>query len=124
VLLGEPPMPEVNQSHFYEYDIRHIGVMCSINVSLSSIHRVWIESPLSVTGLFLSFSFFPPSLSGSRGKRSDQGGGELVFGPKDPWTQILSLFHSCHSAPPSLSLHQLYSAAILTLRASPATPPL
>lgn len=28
-------MPEVNQSHFYEYDIRHIDVMRYINVSLS-----------------------------------------------------------------------------------------
>lgn len=114
-------MPEVNQSHFYEYDIRHIDVMCSINVSQSSLQQVWIESPLSVTGLFLSL--FPPSLplSWSRGEGSVQGGGELVFGPRGPWTQILSLFHSCLSAPPLPS--PLHSVAILTLRASPATPP-
>lgn len=89
-------MPEVNQSHFYKYDIRHTDVMSSINVCQSSTQQVWMESLPSVTGLFLSL---PPSLSGSRGERSVQGGGELVFGLGGPWTQILSLFHSCHSGP-------------------------
>lgn len=52
---------------------------------------------------------------GSRGERSVHGGAELVFGLGGPWTQILSLFHSCRSAP-----LPLFSVAILTFRASPA----
>lgn len=104
-------MPEVNQSHFYEYDIRHIDVECYINVSrrvlsAASLYRKSTECDWSISvSLYLS----PPSplllsLAARWVQRREissgwRGAGVWPEGPLDTDSVIV---HSCHSAPPSL----------------------
>lgn len=90
----------------------------------SWVQRVWTESPLSVTGLFLSF-FLASLLGGSGGERSVQGGEELVFGLRGPWTHILSLSTAATPPPTSTSpppFSPRRSVAALNLKGIPLLP--
>lgn len=85
-------------------------------LSTAGLGRKSIECAWSIS---VSFSLLHALLHGSRGEGSVQGGGELVFGLRGPWTQILSL-STAAAPPPSRLPHN--SVAVLTLRASPASP--